>query len=311
MKGSLIFEDVKGKKTFTTLNGVDSTDLTALTKLQALALSVESYINPAVREYRINRPEVQRFPTTTQGDTDTYSSSVHKAIMSFDYLDGNETRYSQLWIPAPNVAHFEHMEEVGYRMNEMSANFVRDALIAASLVASFASRGGLIEYRSGRSGRPSEGAYVKWEDFHARQQYMTVPQVDDLGRLATFAEALRTGFGGVKFTNCALREVGIIRPEIGRRDAAADVQAGHDSVDLRAILNFSWVVGDKRRSMQLMLPGFKDEYLSKPVRRGKRRNVRKVQGDAIALALTAFYGAGNRNLFFESGYCDYVNLNGE
>lgn len=305
MRGSLTFEDFLGKKTNIPVLGLDPNDATIMTKMQALALSLQSYVNAAIVDYGVLRPEIQ----VISGDNATtgpYDSSFNKALVNFSYVEDNEQKYITLFLPAPDLQHFDTEEEVGYRMFESSGNAIRDALRTATGITDLEFVRGVTEYREGKSSRPSEGAYAKWRDFDGRIQYMGVSKVTDIAALQTFCESFLRG-SAPYYSNCALLQVGIITPEIATRDEDPATESGYDSIDQRAVLNFSWVENAKRRTMQMTLPAMKESSFV-PVSRGKKKYVTQAVGDGVALALTALYGAGVRDLTFESGTRDIVNL---
>jgi hypothetical protein len=305
MKGRLKFVDVFGQSTVITLSGLDEADANILPKLSSLSTTLRTYCNAAITEYGVSLPTITRL-TGENAALDPYESTLHKGILRFSYVEDNEQKSSALYIPAPNGDGFDLIDGVGYRANADWGQAVCDALIAASGIDDLEFVNGVLEYIDGKSSKPTSGAYIKFQDINKRVQYMGVPGVTDISKLAAFSAALFEGTSD--YSNAAMRELGFTEPRSATRNDTADTETLYDSVEGRAILNFGYIKGlyDKK-TMTFTLPAAKKAIFADPPD-AKNAKVDKTVGDAIATALTTTYGAGVRFLKFESGERDVVKL---
>jgi len=306
MKGRLKFEDVGGRATTIGLNGLDPADTNVMTKLNALATTLRTYTNCAITEYGVTVPQITDI-TGENPTTGVYDSSMQKGIIRFSYSENNENKSIALYIPAPNVAGYVWVDEVGYRVEEGTADAIRAALVTATGKTGLVVESGVIEYIDGKSTRPTDGAYIKFKDDFDRVQYMGVPEVDDLAKLAAFSAALFQGSSA--YTNAAPVQIGVMTPSIAYRSTdTPDTESGYDTVEWRGVFKFSYLTSaNKRKIMSFTLPGLKDSLIF-GVGNKKDLYIEKATGDAIGVALATLYGSGNRQCHYESCKIDKVNL---
>lgn len=307
MKGSFFYKDFGGKALNVPVIGLDAATVTSV-KMGTAATALQPYSNAAIVGTNILKPDLQVVGAGVSPVSDDYDSSFHKGIISFKYVEDNQQKTAVLYIPAPRVAAFEHVAEVGYRLTGVNGTELAAAFSTAA-GKTFEFSDGKLEYREGRSAMPSEGAFIKWEDYNHRMQYMGVPFVTDKALLVTFAGLISQGDTLLlsALTTCAERQVGIITPEATAIAATATQAAGYDSVALKAILKFSWVASLKKHFMQMLIPAPKKTLFTTASQASKRHIVAPAAGAIIATALTTLYGSTFRTLMFEGGYCDYQN----
>lgn len=307
MNGSFFYKDHGGKSLNIPVSGLDDATVTSV-KMGTAAAALQPYSNAAIVGTKILKPTLETVGAAVSPISDDYDSGFHKGIVSFKYVEDNEQKSAVLHIPAPRVAAFEHVAEVGYRLTGVNGTELAAAFSTAA-GKTFVFSGGKLEYREGRSAMPSEGAFIKWEDYNSRMQYMGVPFVTDIAKLETFAGLISQGDSALlsALTTCAERQVGIIIPEAAAITATATQAEGYDSVALKAILKFSWVASLKKHFMQMLIPAPKKTLFSAVAESSKRHIVSPTAGAIIATALTALYGATFRTLAFEGGYCDFQN----
>lgn len=303
MRGQLLFEDVGGKKTSSSILGLDTA--IPLTNMQAFAVSLQAYTNAAIGEYSITHEEIQ----DVTGDNPAigpYRESQYKALINMNFVENGETKTMLHYLPSPDLGAFTHLDEVGYIMNQVEGEAYRDAVRTLTGIAALQFVSGVIEFRDGKSARPSSGAFIEFEDDAGRRQYMSLPRAANIAAVSAFASALFVGSSA--YTNCAVRRVGVLTPERGVRADTPTTDAGFDSVNTRAKLNFSFVDGNDKKYMKLSLPAPKSSiFLGASSRR--KRFIDSAVGQGIALALTALHNSA-RTVVFENGYADVQNLVG-
>ena len=297
-----MYEDVGGKKTTTQI--LRMADAIPLTNMQAFALSMQSYTNAAINEYKLIRPTIQKI-TGDNTAVGPYAESQFKALIHMQYILNNERITMIHLLPAPNLNMFVNTDEVGYLMDRTVGEAYRDEVRTMTGITDLEFIKGVIESRDGKSSQPGNGAFVKFEDTFGRFQYMGLAGVTDIAKVLAFVNALFVGSS--LYTNCAVREIGLMSPEIGTRADTPTTEQGYDSVDIRANLRFSFVEGNDKKYVSLMLPAPKASTFVGGDSSGRKNYIDAAVGDGIALALKALFDSA-RDFKFESGASDVQNL---
>jgi hypothetical protein len=272
-----------------------------LTCIQA----IQTYFNGLLSEYYALVPDEAALSKAARNVT--YQSSLHKALITCGFAVGDETHYRGIWIPAPDLANYELVSGVGYRMTQAAGAAFLTALNAVS-DTTHTFRQGVLEFREGRQAKPGAGGYLEMQDYNGRKCYMKVPDVSVIADLATFADVINNGVD-TGFSTAAITKAVVLTQAGGVVSGTPTEESGYDSVALRAKLRFSWPVSGKLRYMTLNAPTLKSTSLETASGSdAKKRAVTQACGDAIAAALTTLYGSGVRNLSFVDGYSDVVNI---
>jgi hypothetical protein len=303
MKGVLTLQDVAGKRTTMALTGLDPAATGMLVKLKTFAASIQPYLNAAIIEAKL----LKRTTEAVLGQVATsneYVSGMHKAFVNFFYSEDGEQKPLNLWIPAPEMVNFELVEDVGYRMTVAAGHTLQAGLRTATGLTDLTFSRGIVEYRNGKSTRPSETPYIKLVDANNRVQYMSVPAVTDLAKLKTFATSVLRG--SPAFTNAAVIEVGVTVPEYEALTNTPQTEAHYDSIEQRATLKFEYAEGTTKKFMQLSFPAMYANAFG--ARNDEKIPVKRAIGELIANSITTFYGSGVRKAAFVNGERDAVKL---
>ena len=142
MKGSVVFQDAKLKKTKVSISGI--TDLAALTTL-VTALDPKS--NAQIIQYSVSDELAFAGGATGTGE---FKSVEEKLLLTFRYFDDdNDKHYVKLGLPCPADSVVEWVEKVGWRALNAEGTSIAVLLSAAT--------GRTYEYTRGTMvGRPTE-----------------------------------------------------------------------------------------------------------------------------------------------------------
>jgi len=304
MQAHITVEDAAGQVSAMHLNGLDPGMTTPDTALLTLCTALQAFFNGLITVYYALVPD--ETDLTIPAKDVVYQSSMHKALITCGFAVADEQRYRGVWVAAPNLARFELVSGVGYRMTAADGTAFLTALNAVSNTV-HTLRQGVLEFREGRQAKPGEGGYLKMVDFLNRTAYMRVPDVTDKAKLATFAATIGDAANG--FTNCGISKAVVLTRSGGVRTGTPTVEEGYDSVALRSKLRFSWVDTGKQHFMTLNAPTLKSTSLEAGAGSdASKRRVTQATGDAIAEALTTLYGAAVRDLSFVEGLSDVINI---
>jgi hypothetical protein len=304
MKALIKVEDYAGQSTSMRLNGLDPGMATPGPALLTFVQAVQAYFNGLLSEYYALVPSEAALSIAARDAG--YQSSLHKALITCGFAVNDETRYRGIWIPAPDLANFELVSGVGYRMTQAAgATFLTALNTVSDTTHTF--RQGVLEFREGRQAKPGEGGYLEMQDFNGRKCYMKVPDVSDVALLATFAATINAVGSG--FSTAAISKAVVLSRAGGVVSGTPTEESGYDSVALRAKLRFSWPESGVLKYMTLNAPSLKSTSLETAAGSdATKRAVTQATGDAIATALTTLYGSGVRNLTFVDGVSDVINI---
>lgn len=320
MRGYLKFTDLKNKKTDCWFTGLPET--TTYADLQTFAAALKNYVNPAIVEFGVVRMNQEVITSNAQGIVSAPvdgTSNKDKGFVNFTYVDAiGDTRVVSLWIPNPHkIAHFEHIEGVGYRMVQQSGEDLAAALEDAMGVSGITFIRGRIEYKESmdKGGRNSMRPSLCFKDSTGNLAFMGLPyQFTNIGSVSQFAEVLNGNgvtvpltFTDSKILYALYPDPSVGYPASGAGMLTANEEWGWDSVDRQAKLRFSYVLLGSKRIFTLSVPGVKASAME--VKTGKRGySMLKAVGDALATQLTTLYGSSVRNVRFERGRLDALNL---
>lgn len=289
------FVDVGNIRTRAVIQNIPDASAPTTLKLATFITAYHAHQFPGVESYSLlqwTEGEVTGSVTTAVG------TNCEKAQINYRYVDAaDNTQYGTLWLPNPDMTHFEFVEGVGYRMLPASLELLATALSGASgLIIDVLE--GKLEYKTKSYGNGARNAScLRFTDSIENVDYMSFPLVTDSAALIDLGIALNTD----TFTQSVLdRSYYLSQTDVMTDPTTAPglAAAGEwDSVESRAYLKFVYMEGTKRKFMQLMVPGIKKTacFLKSGTSGYK---VSKVTGDGIALALTGFFGAGTRTLRF-------------
>lgn len=303
MKAYIKVEDYAGKASLMRLNGLDDEMETPATALSTFVDAIQTYFNGILRAYYALVPDEEVLSIAAQDVV--YQSSLHKALVTLGFTVGDETHYRGLWIPAPNLARFELVSGVGYRMDAASLTALLTAINTVS-DTTHTIRQGVLEFREGRQSRPAAGGYLEMTDYLSRPCYLKVPDVSDVSKLATFAATLGAETTG--FTTAGISKAIVLSKVGGLKTGDATEEEGYDDVALRYTCRFSWDESGNEKFMTLNAPALKSSSVITPSGADvTKRTVTQTCGDAIAAALTTLYGSGVRDLTFVEGRAKVEN----
>ena len=302
---SMQFVDIGNIKAGSVIHPIPAASTPTTAKILTLLTVLKTHINPGVFGYSLK--EWTEGAVTGTVDP-AVGSNCDKALISFSYLDANdETQYGVMWLPNPDLAHFELVEGVGYRLLPASKLLLEASMSDASGLTVKITEGRL-EYQEHDAGTGSKTAScLRFEDEVGNMTFMSFALATDSAALIAFGAALNTdGMTKSKLeVSQFLEQTDVMCSPIV---APGIPEAGDwDCVETRAYLKFAYLEGGKKKFMQLMLPGIKQAGCE--LKAGKRGwKVTKVVGDGVALALTGFFGAPQRTLRFVGSRVDGVDL---
>lgn len=302
---SMQYIDIGNIKATSVIQPIPAASAPTTAKILTLLTVLKAHINPGVFMYSLKE---WTEGAVTGAVATAVGSNRDKALVSFSYVDaGGETQFGVMWLPNPDLAHFELVEGVGYRLLPASKVLLETSMSTASGLTIKITEGRL-EYKEREAGNGSKNAScLRFEDSVGNMDYMAFGLATDSAALIAFGGALNTdGMTQSKLEVSQFLEQTDVMcdPTVAPGIPAA---GDWDCVETRAILNFAYVAGGKKKHMKLMLPGIKQadcEYKT-----GKKGwKVKKVVGDGVATALTGFFGAPQRTLRFVGSRLDGVDL---
>lgn len=297
MKAYLKFKDIGGIQTITFLKGLVNSVAIGAVETFATAIKANG-TNAGIVEYGLIRPQYG-VSLIDAGAPGTPGSSVkNKARCNFQYVDGNdEIRSISLWIPAPDMAMFEFVEGVGYRMVALSGETIKDALAALTGISNIVFINGVLDYSEADTVAYGDNA-IEFEDYVGNRCWMSVPQPVSLGALGTFADAI-AGESIAKVGRYVYYNYQSVIVSGAMASPIAD-DNGFDSVERRAVCKFRYIEGTRRKTMSMIIPAPQSANLVN--NKGKPGySLSTNTGDILALAVTSLYGSANRTVSFRSG----------
>jgi hypothetical protein len=275
----------------------------------ALVTSLKGYINAGVK-----------FHSLLEWDQGTVSGALAAAVgsncekgqVNFSFLDSNEiTQYGTIWISNPNLANFELVDGVGYRMLPNVQNALQALMRTASGNVNLTIQQVKHEYKTRAYGSGTRNAScLKFIDAIKNVVYMSFPMAIDKAALLAFGAALNTGVGGVPYTKSILNAgIFLTQTDIMNDpdETPGEPESGAwDCVEDKAYVRMAYMDGTKKKRMQIMLPAIKQTNCELKVGTSGWKVLKSV-GGGVALALTSFFGSANRTLWFESSRVDVKN----
>lgn len=307
MRAYLKFKDRGGIESLCWMRNLVTSCTLAQVQAFANAMITNALTNAGIVEYGLIR--LTSF-SLDDGNPSSGSCVKNKARCHFNYINANgETVPIALWIPAPDMAMFEYIEGVGYRMVPLSGQAIRDGLRAMTGVSTIEFITGILDYSEAEQGARSDNA-IEFEDADFNRCWMSVPQPVSMAALQTFAELI-TGesIASVRRGVYATPEVTVV-PDTDPMSVPMSDDNGFDSVERRCTCKFAYVQGTRRKFMLLNVPAPRSVNLVS----GKDKPgyaLAKASGDALAAAITALYGAGNRTVSFRSGRVKKTELDNQ
>lgn len=302
-KAYLKFKDVGGIETVTMLK--DLVNTRAIGDVQSFAQAVKLITNAGIVEYGLIQPQ---FGTglVDAGAPGTPGSSVkNKARCAFQYINANnEVKSIMLWIPAPDMAMFEYVEGVGYRMLALSGESIKDELVALTGIAGITFINGTLDYSEAENASHTDNA-VEFVDYVGNRCWMSVPQPVSLATLATFADAI-TAESIAKVERYVYSQYNSVVVSGAMASPTTD-ENGFDSVERRARCRFRYIEGSRRKTMSMIVPApLSTTLVNKKGKPGY--SLATNTGDTLAIAVTALYGNTNRNVSFRNGKVHMAEL---
>ncbi len=278
-------------------------------KLLALATSLHSYVNPGVQGYSLMEWEED---TVGSPLATAVGSNCEKGQVNYSYVDADGiTQYGTMWIPNPDLALYELVEGVGYRMTAAAVALLETAMSTASGLTINIQQV-KYEYKEREFGSGVKNASsLKFEDQIGNVVWMAFPLATDLAALQTFGAAMNAGDATNGFTKSICDRCVFLTETDAICDPATapglPATGVWDSVEARAFVKMAYVEDGKKKFMQVILPGIKQTNCE--LKAGKKGwKVTKTVGDGVATALTTFFGAANRTCRFVGSRVDVKDL---
>lgn len=292
--------DVGALKATSSLYDIPAASTPDMTKLLALATSLHSYSRAGVLTYALLQ--------WTEGEMTTplaaaVGSNCDKAQINYKWIDaGGSQQFGTLWIPNPDPTIFELITGVGYRLTAAAKALLETSLSTASgLTISIVE--GKPEYKESDAGIGGKNdSCLQFIDEAGNYSYMAFPLASSSALLIALGDAFNTD----SITQSVLdRSFFLAKTEASPAIAAAT--GAWDCVETRAYVKMQYIAGGKKRYQTIMIPAPLATNLEQNV--GQRGwNFTKAVGEGIALALTSFYGAGNRTLTYVGSRVDVKQL---
>jgi len=302
MKAYIRFQDVGGIQSSAWFkNMVNSATLAAV---QTFAATIKFATNAGIKEYGVIRS--YGFDIS-DGTPDAESNVKNKARLHFNSVNENgETGLVSIWIPAPDMAMFENVEGVGYRVLQASGEAIRDALRTMTGITNLAYSTGILDYSESAKGNKSENC-IEFLDVSGNKCWMNTPQPIIQAALSTFATFI-TGYSiaAAQRGNYVTTEATVLLSTDPLAIPNADIN-GLDSVERRCAVKFVYVEGTHRKFMTMNLPAPASANLIQGKDK-KGYSLAVGTGNTMAVNLTAMYGIANRSLTFKNGKVAHSEL---
>jgi len=291
--------DVGAIKASSHLFDIPAASAPDMTKLLALATSLHSYSRAGVATYALLQ-WTEGAMTTPLGAA--VGSNCDKAQINYKWIAGGDQRFGTFWIPNPDPTIFELVTGVGYRLTAAAKALLEASLSTASgLTISIVE--GKPEYRESDAGIGGKNeSCLQFIDEAGNYSYMSFPLAASSALLIGLGDAFNTD----SITQSILdRSFFLAKTEANPAIAAA--AGAWDCVETRAYAKMQYISGGKKHFQTIMIPApIATNCEQNTGQRGW--NLTKVVGDGIALALTSFYGSGNRSLTFVGSRVDVKQL---
>jgi hypothetical protein len=296
MKAYLKFKDVGGIQSMAWFK--DVVNSVAIGTVATFAALVKARSNAGLIEYGLIRST--GFDLSVGGIAGPESNVKNKARLHFNWINANgETKNLALWIPAPDMAMFENVDGVGYRVLKSSGEAIRDALRTMTGIPDLAFSVGVLDYSESKPGTRSENS-IEFTDVVENKCWMAVPQPVSMAAMQTFGSFI-DGYSIAPIGRGVYSEPENVVLLSTNPTAIPNTDInGLDSVERRCTCKFMYIEGTRRKFMTMNLPAPKSANLvqgkDKP---GYALDI--ATGNGLAIDITALYGAGNRAVTFKHG----------
>jgi hypothetical protein len=296
MKAYLKFKDVGGIQSMAWFK--DMANSVAIGTVATFAALVKARSNAGLIEYGLIRST--GFDLSVGGIAGPESNVKNKARLHFNWINTNgETKNVALWIPAPDMAMFENVEGVGYRVLQASGEAIRDALRTMTGITDLAFSVGVLDYSESKAGSRSENS-IEFTDVVGNKCWMAVPQPVSMAAMQTFGSFI-DGYSIAPIGRGVYSEPeSVILLSTNPTTIPNTDINGLDSVERRCVCKFAYIEGTRRKFMTMNLPA----PVSANLTQGKDKkgySLDVATGNGLAIDITALYGSGNRTVSFKRG----------
>ena len=302
----IMFADTSGVKAKTVLKAIPIASAPDLSKILTLVTAMKALSNAGIFAYSLLGWESAAFAGTV---TPVGLNSV-KALINLQYMTSGVTYYRNLFIPNPGQDILEQVPGQGVRVTAAALTAITVALTASAGFAVTAVEGKIVVQNRKNNVSP-HGSCIGYEDENKNTCYMTIPAglVTAATALVTLATALQTAtVSASKTTKTAFLTKSEALPDPTEGIGLPAVDEDNilfGAVEARMRTSHSYVVSSNRKYEHVILPAPK---YSECVLSGKNYKFTVVAGEALAAALTTFYGSGNRALTYAGSKMKNPNL---